>query len=174
MIETQYGEKTVNHRVLMTYATKAGSTAEIAVRMGETLSRRGLSVDVLPLSKVTDLGPYQSVFLGSAIRVGNVLPEVTNFIQANQAALQKMPLNLFVVCMTLNEDTEANRQTVSAYLEPVRALVKPASEGLFAGVMDLKKLPFFERLMIKAMKAPQGDFRNWDAITAWAAAAPVL
>ena len=71
------------------------------------------------------------------------------------------------------DDTEENRKTVSAYLEPLRALVKPASEGLFAGVMDMKKLPLFERLIIKMMKAPEGDFRDWTQISAWAESVPV-
>ncbi|RPJ48383.1 MAG: flavodoxin [Chloroflexi bacterium] len=164
------GDDTVNNRTLIAYASKAGSTAEIAAKIGETITKQGQAVDVLPVAKVTDLSLYSAVILGSAIRVGQLLPEAMKFLQANQAALAQKKFSAFIVCMTLKDDTEANRQTVSAYLDPVRALVKPASEGLFAGVMDLGKLPLFERLMIKMMKAPEGDFRKWDAIQAWAGA----
>ncbi|HVN53044.1 MAG TPA: flavodoxin domain-containing protein [Anaerolineaceae bacterium] len=154
-------------RVLVAYATRAGSTAQTAVRMGELLAKRGLRVDVQPVAGVTDLAPYSAVVAGSGIRSGAVLPELLTFLQNNQAALQQKPLGLFILCMTLASDTEANRKTVSAYLDPVRAVVKPASEGLFAGVMDMGKLILLERLAIMAMAAPSGDFRNWDQINAW-------
>lgn len=162
-----FGEYNMNNRILIAYASKAGSTAEVAVRLGEDLGKQNASVDVLPISKVADLSPYQAVILGSAIRVGKILPEAMAFIEKNQTALQQKPFHLFILCMTLEKDTEEDRKTVSAYLDPVRALVKPASEGLFAGAMNLAKLPFIERVMITLMKAPTGDFRRWDQIQAW-------
>jgi menaquinone-dependent protoporphyrinogen oxidase len=163
-----YGEKTMENRILVTYASSAGSTAEIAARIGETLSHNGQSVDVLPVKQVTDLTPYSKIVLGSAIRAGNLLPEAMKFVETHQATLQQKPTSVFIACLTLKDDTEENRKTVDAYLNPVRALVKPASEGLFAGAMMMKRLSFIERLMMKAMKTPEGDFRKWDQIEAWA------
>lgn len=162
------GDQTMTKKILIAYASKAGSTAEIAARMGQMIAKNNTSVDVLPVNQVSDLSPYSAVIVGSAIRTSNVLPDALSFIEKNQAALQKIPFHVFIACMTLNEDTEANRETVSAYLDPVRALVKPATEGLFAGKMDLGKLPLFEQLLIRMMKAPRGDFRNWEQINAWA------
>ena len=161
------GDPASSQRVLVAYATKAGSTAEVAVKMGQLLAQRSLQVDVRPLASVTGLAPYQTVVLGSAIRVGKLLPEALTFIQNNQSALQQKAFSVFILCMTLATDNADNRKKVSAYLDPVRALVKPASEGLFAGVMDLNKLKGIERLMIMAMKTPIGDFRQWDQIGAW-------
>lgn len=155
-------------RTLITYASKAGSTAETAARMGAVLSKQGITVDVLPVKNVTDLSPYNAVILGSAIRVGSLLPEAMTFLQQNQQALSKMPFSVFILCMTLEKDTEETRKTVSAYLDPVRAVVKPVNEGLFAGAMIPGKLPLIERLMMKVMKAPSGDFRRWDQIEGWA------
>jgi menaquinone-dependent protoporphyrinogen oxidase len=164
---THLGAPSGGKRILVAYASKAGSTAEVAARIGETLSRKGLAVDVLPVDQAADLTPYQAVVLGSAIRVGKLLPEALAFIEKNQAALQKAPFNVFVVCMTLKDDTPENRKTVSAYLDPVRKWVKPANEGLFAGKIDPARLKLFERLAVAAMKVPIGDFRNWDAINTW-------
>lgn len=158
----------MNNRILIAYASKAGSTAEIAAKIGESLSNQGQAVDVLPVAKVKDLSQYSSVVLGSAIRIGQILPEAMKFLQANQAALAQKKFSAFIVCLTLKDDTEENRQTVNAYLDPVRALVKPSSEGLFAGVLNTGKLPLFERLMIRVMKAPEGDYRDWGAIQSWA------
>jgi menaquinone-dependent protoporphyrinogen oxidase len=167
------GDEAMQNRTLVAYATKAGSTAEIAARIGEKISQKNQPVDVLPISKVKDLNSYSAVIIGSAIRMGSVLPEVKSFIENNQAALGQKPFSMFVACMTLNEDTEANRATVSAYLDPIRAVVKPSSEGLFAGVIDPSKVSFLDRLIIKAIKPPIGDFRNWDKIDAWAENIPL-
>jgi menaquinone-dependent protoporphyrinogen oxidase len=163
-----YGEKTMTQRTLVTYASKAGSTAEVAARIGETLAKRGAAVDVLPIAKVNDLIPYATVVVGSAIYMGRLMPETKNFVEKNQAALQKKSFSTFIVCLTLKDDTAENRTTVAAYLEPIRALVKPASEGLFAGVLNPNKLSLLNRLIMMAMKSPEGDFRQWDQITAWA------
>lgn len=169
---TQYGEKTMEKRVLVAYATKAGSTAEVATKIGEMIAKQNTSVDVLPIAKVGDISQYQAVVLGSVIRMGRVLPEVQKFVETHQAVFSQKPLSVFITCMTLQEDTPAKRQEVVAYLDPLRAVVKPASEGLFAGVMNPNKVNLIERLMMSAMKVPQGDFRNWDEITAWAQAVP--
>ncbi len=157
----------MENRILITYATKAGSTADIAMRMAETLRAGQYLVDVKPVKEVTDLSPYSTVIAGSAIRVGNILPEMTQFIQDNLTALQSKRFDIFIACMTLEKDTAENRATVSAYLDPVRAMIQPASEGLFAGVMDLRRLNLLEKLMMKAMKTPVGDFRNWEQINGW-------
>jgi len=163
------GENSMDKRILVAYASKAGSTAEIAARVGETLSQRNRSVDVLPVAKVKDISSYDAVIVGSAIRMGSVLPEVKSFVEKNQTELNQKSFNMFVACMTLNDDTEANRETVSAYLDPIRAIVSPASEGLFAGVIDSSKLSLLDRLIVKAIKPPIGDFRKWNQIQNWAA-----
>jgi len=163
-----YSAPSSSQRALVTYASKAGSTAEVALKIGQLLAQRSLQVDVRPLANVTGLASYQVVVLGSAIRIGRLLPEALTFIQQNRAILQQKAFHVYILCMTLATDNDGNRKKVSAYLEPVPALVKPVSEGLFAGVMDLNKLEVFERLIMLAKKTPIGDFRKWDQIGAWA------
>lgn len=168
MPETTFGESNMNNRILVAYATKAGATAEVATHIGQTLSAKNIPVDVLPIKKVTDLSAYSAVVLGSAIRMGSLLPAVTKFVQENQAVLQQTSFSVFITCMTLVTDTEEKRKEVSAYLDPLRAVAKPAHEGLFAGVLDPKKLVLLERWMMNAMKTPVGDFRDWNQINAFA------
>jgi len=158
-------------RILVAYATKAGSTAETALRIAETLANSGAAVDVCPAGAAPDPAGYSAVILGSAIRIGNILPEALDFVQNNLTALKAVHFSVFILCMTLAEDSEANRQTVSAYLDPLRALIRPAEEGLFAGMMDLSRLKLYERAMILAMKTPTGDFRDWGKINSWAESA---
>ena len=156
-------------KILVAYATKAGSTAEVAAEIGRVVeSKSGCKVDVHPVGKLNGVDGYDAVIIGSGIRTGKWLPEATKFVERHRDALSRVPVAYFVVCLTLKDDTEENRSTVAAYLDPVREVVQPVEVGLFAGAMDYSKLPFILRLMMKAMKAPQGDFRDWEAIRAWA------
>jgi len=157
-------------KVLVAYATKCGSTAEVAAEIGRVMeSKSGCQVDVQPVGEVKEVGGYDAVIVGSATRVGKWLPEAVEFVEEHKGALGQVPVAFFTVCLTLREDTEENRREVAAYLDPVCEIVQPVDVGLFAGVLDYGKLSFVPRMMLKAMKAPGGDFRDWEAIRAWAA-----
>jgi len=156
-------------KILVAYATKAGSTAEVAAEIGRVVeSKSGCKVDVHPVDKLNGVDGYDAVIIGSGIRAGKWLPEATKFVERHRDALSRVPVAYFVVCLTLKDNTEENRRTVAAYLDPVCEMVQPVDVGLFAGAMDSSKLPFILRLMMKAMKAPQGDFRDWEGIRDWA------
>ena len=155
-------------KILVAYASRAGSTGEVSEVIGQVLREAGAAVDVRLAKDVTDLSPYRAVVVGSGIRVGKWLPEAVEFVERHREVLSRIPVAYFLVCLTLKEDTEENRREVSAYLDPVRDLVQPVDVGLFAGAMDYSKLPFILRLVMKAMKSPKGDFRDWEAIRAWA------
>ncbi len=160
--------KMKNNRVLIAYASKAGSTGEVAQAMAKTLTAQGHAVDVHLVKTVKDLSPYSAVIVGSAIRTGQWLPEAVNFVRDHQATLQQLSTAFFTVCLTLHEDTEENRRKVAAYTDPVRAILQPNHEAFFAGKMDYSRLSLFDRLMANMVKAPEGDWRNWDEIRSWA------
>jgi menaquinone-dependent protoporphyrinogen oxidase len=157
----------MNDRILVAYATRAGSTTEVAQTIARALTAAGAAVDVCPVKEVNDLSPYRAVVLGSPIRMGRWLPEAFAFLKAHQAELSRVPVAYFVTCVTLTSNTVENRRTVDAYLDPARAILRPASVGLFAGALDGSKVNFLDRLMIKAIKTPEGDFRKWDEIHLW-------
>jgi menaquinone-dependent protoporphyrinogen oxidase len=123
---------------------------------------------------VKDLGSYGAVVAGSAINAASWLPEAMEFVRLHRGELALKPFAAFMVCMTLAmPNAEKYRQGIAAWMEPVRALVRPVSEGLFAGVLDLKKLPTLaDRLKFRLSVAmgvwKEGDHRDWNAIRAWA------
>jgi menaquinone-dependent protoporphyrinogen oxidase len=162
------------NRILVTYASRAGSTAGVAEAIGKTLTENGAQVDVRPMQEVEDLAPYGAVVAGSAIQGGEWLPEAMQFMQTHRAALAQKRFAAFLVCMTLSmKDAEKYRTHVATWLDPVRALVKPISEGLFAGALDLRKVPSFgDRLKFKLSVLfgawSEGDHRDWNAIRQWA------
>ena len=168
LLESAYGEQNMSKKILVAYASKCGSTGEVAGAIAETIARTGAPVNVLPLRKVTDLPDYRAVFVGSAIRMAKWLPEAADFVNENRALLQRIPTAYFTVCATLFEDTPASRAKAAGFLEPVRGMLTPAAEGYFAGKVDPKRLSFLENTALKAKGIPQGDFRDWDKIKGWA------
>ncbi len=157
----------MNDKILVAYASKCGSTGGVAEVIGQALCDEGAAVDVRLATEVNDLSAYQAVILGSAIRMGRWLPEAVKFVEAQQDALRQVPVAYFTVCMTLQEDSEENRREVAAYVDPVSEIVQPVNVGAFAGAMDYGQLSLPFQLMIKMIKVPEGDFRNWDSIHTW-------
>ena len=129
---------------------------------------------MLPINQVTYLAPYRAVVAGSAINAAAWLPEAMQFLQAHRAELAQKPCATFSVCMTMAMKNAAQyRSGVIEWVAPVRALVKPLSEGAFAGVLDIKKIPSFgERLKFRLSVLfgvwKEGDHRDWNAIREWA------
>ncbi len=158
----------MNKRILITYATRAGSTIEVASAIGETLSNRGFSVDVKPVKETPSLDGYQAIVMGSAIRMGGWLPEAVDFIKNNQQALNNLPVALFSVHILNLGDDEQSRASRAAYLNGAHSLIQPVEEIFFAGAINPTKLSFVDRLMVKMVKSPIGDLRDWDKIHAWA------
>ncbi len=165
-------------KILVTYATRTGSTAGVAEAIGRTLTESGAEVDVRPMAEVTDLAPYRAVVAGSAIRAAAWLPEAMAFLRTHRAALAHKPFATFTVCMAMAMKNQAQaRQGVQGWLAPVRALVNPVSEGLFPGILDIGRVPTLSdrikfRISVWMGIWKEGDHRDWDAVRAWARELP--
>lgn len=165
----------MTEKILVTYASRTGWTVGVAEAIGKTLAESGAQVDVLPMRNVKDPAIYDAVVAGSAINGGEWLPEAVQFVQTHQMTLNKKPFAAFLVCMTLGmRNAEQYRSHVATWLAPVRARVRPVSEGLFAGGLDISKIPSAGdrlkfRLSVLFGVWKEGDQRDWDAIHAWAA-----
>jgi menaquinone-dependent protoporphyrinogen oxidase len=161
-------------RILVAYASRYHSTSEVAEAIGDVLRQSGAAVDVCRVQAVVDLKPYQAVVLGSATRMGKLLPEAVQFAQTHRRTLRAMPTAYFTVGVTMREDTPEHRRRAIQYLEPLRAVQPPvAPMGLFAGKVDYTKLEPMWRFLIgfdKNGELREGDWRNWEEIQAWAAA----
>ncbi len=158
----------MKQRILVTYATRAGSTAEIAERIGETLSERGYDVDVRPVKAKPDLEGYQAVILGSPIRMGSWLSEAVDYIKSNQAKLASLPVAIFTVHMLNTGEDEESRNARATYTSAIDGLLTPVDKAYFTGKMELARLSFLDRTISKMMKAVDEDLRDWESIQSWA------
>jgi menaquinone-dependent protoporphyrinogen oxidase len=162
------------HKILVTYASRTGTTNGVADEIGKVLTEKGFQIDVLPMQQVTNMAQYDAVIAGSAIQAGKWLPDALQFIQTNKTILNQKTFAVYLVCMTLAiKNNEKYRGFVSDFLDPVRSLVKPISEGMFAGKLDINKVPNLGdrikfRLSVLFGVWKEADHRNWLEIRAWA------
>ena len=85
----------MNTQVLVTYATKYGSTAEIAEKIGQVLRHTDLHTDELPADRVTNLSSYKAVIFGSAVYMGGWRKEAAKFLKVNEKVLEEQLVWLF-------------------------------------------------------------------------------
>jgi menaquinone-dependent protoporphyrinogen oxidase len=162
------------NKILVTYTSRTGWTVGVAEVIGKTLSENSARVDVLPMREVKDLSAYDAVVAGSGINGAAWRPEAMQFIRDHQSELKRKPFAAFLVCMTLAmKNGEQYRSHVATWLDPVSALVRPVSKGLFAGGLDIRKVPTFKdrlgfRMSVLFGVWKEGDHRDWNAIRAWA------
>lgn len=159
-------------KVLVTYGSKYGATAEIAGRIGQVLRDAGLAADLLPAERVRDLAPYGAVVLGSAVYMGLWRRPAANFLKANEQKLAGRPVWLFSSGPMGEGDPLAltDGWRLPSALQAVADRIRPRDIAVFSGVADPRRLNLFEKWIMKKVQAPAGDFRDWRAITAWAAA----
>ncbi len=149
--------------VLVAYATKKGSTQEVAEAVASTLAERGLSVETKPVDHVDDLDGYEAVVLGAAIYMGRLHPDARTFLSHNRDALAALPVAVFAMGpFSLDEAQVAgSRKQLDSALAKVPS-VTPLSVAIFGGVLE----PAEHRFPFSRMAA--SDARDWNAIRVWA------
>jgi menaquinone-dependent protoporphyrinogen oxidase len=156
--------------VLVAYGTKYGATAEIAKVIGETLVAAGVPADVVSADKAGDVAAYDAVVLGSAVYAGRWREEAVDFLLAREAALAARPTWIFSSGPTGEGDpaTLLKGWRFPEAQQPIADRIKPRDLAVFGGAIDADKINLAERLILKMVKAPAGDFRDWDNIKTWA------
>jgi len=155
-------------KVLVVYGTGTGCTTGVAEQIGKSLSDRGVTVDVVGAKEAPAPTGYDAVFVGSGVRAGNWHGPVKEWVAANAAVLKEVPVAFFTACLTMATEPGKSDEVRAYTDELIRTTgVKPVDVGLFAGWNEPKRFSFVERTILKMMKAPEGDFRDFPAVEAW-------
>jgi len=152
--------------ILIAVASRHGSTRGIADVIAQELTASGYTATVRDAGEVTDLEQYDAAIVGSAIYMGNWLPEARRFVQHNRDRLSALPVWLFS-SGPLGEDEPQPRDDPGHLTDLMRAC-GAREHRTFLGKLASNDLGFGERLAVKVVRAPEGDFRDWPAIREWA------
>ncbi len=191
-------ETVAQARILVVFATRHGSTPEVAAAVAEELRAGGAEVDVRPASLDGDLGRYRAVVVAAPMIFG-WHKDALRFIERNRGELATKTTVYLVMAASLTETGETSVEGIpivkdpwlvkrpkdaaklsfrERYARPSEYLkkpfkrapgVRPSSVAFFAGSLDLTKMNILEKAFVMVMiGATPGDSRNWDAIRDWA------
>ena len=157
-------------KLLVTYASKYGSTAEIADVISDELHKRRYEVDVKSVDDVDSLGGYDAFVIGSAVYAGGWMKSAARFLRSNQDLLAGHPVWLFSSGPTGQGDPNEimDGWTFPEDLKAVLEKIHPKDVILFHGKIDPDRLSATERMIIKSVKATVGDYRDWLVVRGWA------
>ncbi len=159
-------------RVLVAYASKNGSTAEIAEAIAQSVQRHGLEVDCLEAGTVRQLESYSAVVLGSAVYAKRWRGSARQFLRRHRAVLPSIPWWVFSSGPV--GEPKPDSPEAAAWLEPPKIMVEVERLGarehvVFGGRVPVDPHNFIERAMAKNTPAGFADRRDWDEISAWSA-----
>lgn len=152
--------------ILVTVASKYGSTQEIAAFVGRVLAEHGLNVSVMGIEDVTSLDGIDAVVAGSAVYAGHWLKPAREFLERHATDLNTKPVWLFS-SGPIGDPAKPQEDPVDA--SSLVELTGARDHRVFAGKLDRRALNFGEKAIVMALRAPEGDFRDWSEIGEWAA-----
>ncbi len=189
----------MDKKVLVAYATNAGSTEKVAKVIGEELGKDGTGVEILPIEQVGAVSSYQAVVVGGPMIMG-WHRSCLGFLQKHQQDLSRVPVAFFFTAMSLTRTGEDQLQGVPVYVDPQLAKepkrpgrlslreryatvsnylgpvlkkapqVRPVKAAFFGGKMEYMRLKLWQMLFVMIIIGAQpGDHRNWEAIHCWGA-----
>lgn len=167
-------KETVMTKILVAYASKHHSTAEIAEEIARELRRSpNHIVDIREVDDVESLVPYDAVVVGSAVYSGNWQPNAANFLTRHELELSRRWVWLFSSGPTGQGDPAAlaHGWIFPHALQSVADRIAPRDFAVFGGKIETEQfaeLNVVQRSLLKVVHPPLGDFRDWTAIRAWA------
>lgn len=151
-------------KVLVTAASDHGATAEIAQAIGRALEERGISVTVGPVEEVQDVEEFDAFVVGSAVYTGHWLRRARKFVEDHAQTMSGRPVWLFS-SGPIGDPPRPEEESVDTL--PLVMAVHAQGHRIFGGKLDRSTLGFAERAICTALRAPEGDFRDFAEIRGW-------
>jgi menaquinone-dependent protoporphyrinogen oxidase len=159
--------------VLVTWATRYGSTEEVAHAIADDLLKQGLAVNAQPTSAVASLERYDAVVLGFALYMARMHKDAGRFLKSHRDELLRRPVGVFVlgpIHADAKEFAEAERQMKKELAK--FPWFSPVAQQVIGGRFDPNRLGFPLSILPPLRKMPANDARDWNAIHAWAGSLP--
>jgi menaquinone-dependent protoporphyrinogen oxidase len=162
----EYRNGEASMRVLVTAASKHGATTEIATAIADKIRESDITVDLSPPDAVREVGAYDAVVVGSAVYGGHWIEPARGFVDRHAGQLRQRPVWLFS-SGPIGNPPKPDQELVE--IAPMIRRLGARGHRTFAGRLDPDSLGFVERALTAALRAPHGDFRDFNAIRSWAA-----
>jgi len=169
--------RVVGEKILVAYATRYGSTREVAEKAASTLREKGIDAQVAPAKDVKTVDDCSGVVLATPFYIGSMLKDATHFLERNRASLESRPVAL-LACGPVNasDDMDEARKQLDEALGKMEWL-KPVASEMFVGKYDAEQLRYLDKLVAVLPASPlygvpTHDDRDWDAIRAWTETLP--
>jgi menaquinone-dependent protoporphyrinogen oxidase len=160
------GERVAETNVLVAVASRHGATMDIANAIAHELHAAGLDAHVESFGDGPDVAGYDAFVLGSAVYIGKWLKSARRFVEANSEQLAGHPTWLFSSGPI--GDRPKPEAATAVQIDEVVAMTGAREHRLFDGRIDRGDLGLSERLVIRTVHAPEGDYRDWAEISEWA------
>lgn len=152
-------------RILIATASRHGSTRELgrwlATSITDRLATGDTSVEVRDAADVDSIAEYDAVIIGSAVYMGRWLREARSLVEREQTELESRPVWLFS-SGPIGKDSE---DPASSKWDKAPWAIE---HRVFGGKLDRSTLSRFERLVVRLVRAGDGDDRSHDEVDAWA------
>ena len=157
-------------RVLVSYASRFGSTREVATRIAERLRVRGCDVRVCSVEDDVPMDDYDAVVFGSGVYDGSWTAGANTFVRSQAARLAQKPVWLFSLGSFGDDHPVIGRlmRKEPKEIGEFEQAIHPRDYRVFAGVIDLEHWPTWARLLFQALGGRDGDNRSWPDIDVWA------
>ncbi|MDD1653494.1 MAG: flavodoxin domain-containing protein [Methanomicrobiales archaeon] len=155
-------------KILVVHASRKGSTEEIAKAIAQELQAGGAAVEVAGMERTLAGEDVHAVVIGAPVYTGHIVPAVAEFVGRNRPRLEKIPVAAFAVGIAPVMPQAGPVEKLLEELKKAISPVVPVALTMFAGKLDPARMSFVERTMTRMLKVPTGDFRDWEAIRAWA------
>lgn len=152
--------------VLVAYATHSGATQTLAETLVATLGEEGVSAELVDVTTDPDPSAYDAVVLGSGVRIEAIEKPAVQWVKDHRAALLERPMAFFSCSGSAADPAKGGKQKATdAFLETIG--FSPVAVKNFPGWVLMDKIPLHERVLLKSMRTPTGDFRDLGAVAAW-------
>lgn len=155
-------------RTLIAYATKYGTTKEIAEEIKDILAENGIKSDLINVMEIGTIDAYDAVILGSPVYMGKMLIEARDFCQKYMPYLAGKWVAIFVDGISCSPPGENSERALFAAIDEMSDFVKPTVKKVFAGSLDPSVLTEADAQIADMVHPPVGDFRDHEAIRTWA------